>query len=57
MSGLRWVKSSHSSNNGDCVEVAFAAGAVLARDSKSPDAGRLAFSPAAWRALVVRVAR
>ncbi|MEU4800822.1 DUF397 domain-containing protein [Actinosynnema sp. NPDC023587] len=57
MHGLRWVKSSSSTNNGACVEVAFAADVVFARDSKSPDAGRLAFTPAAWRALTADLTR
>lgn len=32
--GLDWVKSSYSSWNGDCVELATAGGTVLLRDSK-----------------------
>ncbi|MEU4800821.1 DUF397 domain-containing protein [Actinosynnema sp. NPDC023587] len=57
MSAGPWIKSSYSANNGACVEVAFASHGVLARDSKSPDAGRLVFTPAAWRALTRRLAR
>ncbi|MBB5956356.1 hypothetical protein FHS29_002942 [Saccharothrix tamanrassetensis] len=57
LSRLRWFKSSYSTNNGACVEVAFTPGTVLARDSKNPHAGRLAFSPTAWRALTARLAR
>ncbi|HEX9338820.1 MAG TPA: DUF397 domain-containing protein [Pseudonocardiaceae bacterium] len=36
-----WRKSSHSNAGGNCVEVAFAAGRVALRDSKSPDAGMI----------------
>jgi hypothetical protein len=54
---LRWVKSSHSSNEGpDCVEVAAAPGAVRVRDSKDPEGPQLAFSPAAWAAFVAYAA-
>ncbi|GAA3459862.1 DUF397 domain-containing protein [Saccharothrix longispora] len=52
MSEPRWFKSSHSANNGSCVEVAFAGDGVLARDSKDPAAGRLSFPFAAWARLL-----
>ncbi|GAA1992317.1 DUF397 domain-containing protein [Kitasatospora viridis] len=46
-----WHKSSHSGPNGNCVEVAVPAEAVVAvRDSKDPAGPRLHFSPAAWQA-------
>lgn len=46
-----WRKSS-ASNSGNCVEVAFAEGMVLFRDSKNPDGDVLAISPTAWTAFV-----
>lgn len=46
--GLYWRKSSRSSMQGNCVEVAFAKGAVLTRDSKRPVAASLQFSGLAW---------
>lgn len=48
---VRWRKSSYSGDNGACVEVDFAE-TVAVRDSKNPDAGRLAFTPSAWAALL-----
>ncbi len=50
-----WRKSSYSdgTEDGDCVEVAFAQD-VLVRDSKNADAGTLMFSAPAWRAFVQR---
>lgn len=48
MARLSWRKSSRSSSKLNCVEIAFADQAVLARDSKCRDAGSLAFSPTAW---------
>lgn len=53
-SGLVWRKSSYSGggNNDNCVEVAFASPVVAVRDSKKPDAGRLAFSVSAWQRFV-----
>ncbi|MFD0268411.1 DUF397 domain-containing protein [Streptomyces sp. NPDC127106] len=71
LSGLTWVKSSYSTNDGpecvevawtksshstadgpDCVEVAHLPGTILVRDSKVPDGGRLALTPAAWAGFV-----
>ncbi|MEV6619635.1 DUF397 domain-containing protein [Amycolatopsis sp. NPDC051106] len=54
----RWRKSSYSGgsgNNGDCVEVAFTAATIAARDSKAPAAGALEVPPAAWSAFLSAV--
>ncbi|HKN52520.1 MAG TPA: DUF397 domain-containing protein [Amycolatopsis sp.] len=47
---LTWFKSSRSGNNdkSDCVEVAFASQVTAVRDSKTPSAGHLMLSRAAW---------
>ena len=48
-----WRKSTYSSQNGNCVEVARnLPGVVAVRDSKDPDDEALTFSPEAWRALL-----
>lgn len=45
-----WRKSRRSGGEGqECVEVAQADRMVLMRDSKHPDGGVLAFTPAEWR--------
>jgi len=49
---VRWHKSSHSSANGQCVEVAPVAGAVAVRDSKNPAGPVLIFTRQAWAAFV-----
>jgi hypothetical protein len=52
VSDLCWRKSSYSSGEGSqgaCVEVAFAAEAVVVRDSKAPASGTLTVSPETWR--------
>jgi hypothetical protein len=52
----RWFKSSRSSGNGACVEVAFVAtGAVAMRDSKDPKGPVLRFPAAVWREFVESV--
>ncbi|GAA4665334.1 DUF397 domain-containing protein [Streptomyces youssoufiensis] len=54
----RWTKSSHSSNGGECVEVATnlaAHGTVPVRDSKNPHGPALAFDTSAWSAFVAGV--
>lgn len=53
-----WRKSSYSTSGGEeCVEVAFASETVAVRDSKHPDGGQLALTPAAFRALLAYVVR
>ncbi|MGH3625765.1 MAG: DUF397 domain-containing protein, partial [Sciscionella sp.] len=46
---LRWVKSSHSTNNGACVEVARGTQHVAVRDSKHPDGPVLLFPAPTFR--------
>ncbi|MDA3650185.1 DUF397 domain-containing protein [Saccharopolyspora indica] len=50
--GLRWRKSSRSSMQGNCVEVAFSGAAVAARDSKDPGGGELVLGAATWAAFL-----
>ncbi|MCM0676190.1 DUF397 domain-containing protein [Micromonospora phytophila] len=51
----RWRTSSRSVGNGNCVEVAAAAGRVAVRDSKDRGGPVLAFPPSAWRAFVTGI--
>ena len=51
----RWRKSSYSGNGGDCVEVADHADHLMVRDSKNPEAVKLAFTTASWRAFTARM--
>jgi hypothetical protein len=48
LSGALWSKSTRSSGNGACVEVAALDGATAVRDSKNPAGPALAFTPAEW---------
>ncbi len=55
---LRWIKSSRSFSNGDCVEVAgLPDGAICVRDSKDSDGPVLRFTPDEWRTFLVEVVR
>ncbi len=46
----RWRKSSHSGDEGACVEMALLPAAVAVRDSKDPAGPVLVVPPAAWAA-------
>jgi Domain of unknown function (DUF397) len=50
-----WRKSRHSGNDANCVEIAWLAGGVGIRDSKSPDGGRVTVSPAVFGALLAEL--
>jgi hypothetical protein len=53
MSTVDWRKSSHSSGEGECVEVAtLSSGVVGVRDSQDPDGPRLMLSRRGFRALL-----
>ncbi|ROO91017.1 uncharacterized protein DUF397 [Actinocorallia herbida] len=56
-SRVAWRKSSHSAQNGACVEVGSAARttAVGVRDSKNPQAPALAFARPSFRTFVSAV--
>ena len=49
---LRWRKSSYSSNQGACVEVARLPNGTAVRDSKDAGGPILRFSAEAWRAFL-----
>ncbi len=52
-SGSRWIKSSLSFANGDCVEVArLPDGQIAVRDSKDTDQLTLRFTPTEWNAFI-----
>ncbi|MFQ6398853.1 DUF397 domain-containing protein [Nocardia sp. KC 131] len=56
LSGARWLKSSRSASNGQCVEVAFLDGDLIGvRDSKNPACSALVFGPGEWEAFTAGV--
>lgn len=50
--GFDWFKSSYSSGEQSCVEVARAPSIVPVRDSKNPHGPALALTPSAWSAFI-----
>jgi hypothetical protein len=55
MKHMNWHKSSHSTAQGNCVEVAPLPGGAVVRDSKDPAGPALRFSADAWRAFIAGV--
>ncbi|HZR48428.1 MAG TPA: DUF397 domain-containing protein [Streptosporangiaceae bacterium] len=51
-SPVTWRKSSFSTGQNDCVEVAATQAGVLVRDSKNREAGFLTVSRSAWAELL-----
>ncbi|MFI5719820.1 DUF397 domain-containing protein [Nocardia sp. NPDC051750] len=57
LSSARWFKSSRSSGQQNCVEVAFVSGGLVGvRDSKNPTGPALVFGPEEWAGFLTGMA-
>lgn len=56
LDGFGWRKPARSMNNGNCVEIGAAAGAVLVRDSKDKSGAVLRYQADSWLRFVRAVA-
>jgi hypothetical protein len=54
---LNWRKPTFSIANGDCAEVASAAGIVVVRDTKDPSGTILNYSSGSWLSFVTDIRR
>lgn len=52
LTSAKWFKSTESSNDGSCVEVAFVDSLIAVRDSKNPEGPKLIFTKKEWRAFL-----
>jgi hypothetical protein len=52
LTNAHWIKSSYSSGEGQCIEVAPLQGAVATRDSKNPTGPALLFTPEGWQGFI-----
>jgi hypothetical protein len=57
MSDAQWRKSTHSGNQGDCVEVAPASEEVRVRDTKDREGGQLSVTGGAWKVFLGSLGR
>ena len=55
LSRAHWRKSSHSSGNGACVEIAETSDLIAVRDSKDPAGPKLVFTAPEWEAFTAGV--
>jgi hypothetical protein len=51
----RWRTASYSATNGNCVEVADAAGRVLVRDKTNREGGTLSIPASAWASFTATI--
>lgn len=57
LAGAKWIKSSRSNGQAECVEVAFVEGGIAVRDSKHAEAEGLTLPTNGWRTFVRSVTR